>query len=325
MHVSYTGAEGPNYTISFSSENLPEIDQLYYLLCRVIFVEGIRAAPRGMPIKEILNCSFHLENPRSRVITSARRAVKPKYLAGELVWYLSGEREIGRIIKHSTFWKNLVDEHGKVNSNYGDKIFWSGGEFLPANSQFVKVANELVRDPDSRRAVISIHTQEAADQNPKDVPCTLNLQFFIRDSKLHLSTMMRSNDLMLGFCNDLFQFTMIQELMLSYLHEIGYEKFDNLELGTYHHYAGSMHVYERHFELLKEEVLGDAIICHELTAFAAVPPLQPMDKISIREFKDALCLFESGSHMELIEALDSSKPTAVHLAKMMTKTAAQDP
>jgi hypothetical protein len=30
------------------------------------------------------------------------------------------------------------------------------------------------------------------------------------------------------------------------------EKYPNLELGTYTHYVHSMHIYERHFELVKE-------------------------------------------------------------------------
>jgi thymidylate kinase len=52
---------------------------------------------------------------------------------------------------------------------------------------------------------------------------------------------MRSNDIVLGFTYDIFAFTMFQEMMAN---ELG------LELGTYYHNVGSMHIYQKNFNLL---------------------------------------------------------------------------
>jgi thymidylate synthase len=94
--------------------------------------------------------------------------------------------------------------------------------------------------------------------------CTLTLHWFIRQDKLHLIVNMRSNDVILGFTNDVFQFTMLQEMMLMQLRGT----YPNLELGCYYHNAGSMHVYQRHFAMI------DKIIADER---ALEMPMIPMD------------------------------------------------
>ena len=87
-----------------------------------------------------------------------------------------------------------------------------------------------------------IHIKQARDVlvNPtKDLNCTVCLQFFISEGKLYMTTYMRSNDLWMGFPNDVFQFTCIQIYLAMKL---------NLQLGTYTHVAGSLHLYERDYE-----------------------------------------------------------------------------
>ena len=77
-------------------------------------------------------------------------------------------------------------------------------------------------------------------ENPtNDLNCTVCLQFIVRDEKLYCTTYMRSNDLWLGFPYDVFQFTCIQIRMAM---ELG------LDIGSYTHIAGSLHIYERDFE-----------------------------------------------------------------------------
>ena len=77
----------------------------------------------------------------------------------------------------------------------------------------------------------------------KDINCTVCLQFFIRNNKLHMTTYMRSNDLWMGFPYDVFQFTNMQVLMSM---ELG------VELGTYTHISGSLHLYKRNLVKVDE-------------------------------------------------------------------------
>lgn len=80
----------------------------------------------------------------------------------------------------------------------------------------------------------------------KDFPCTIFLQFFIRDKKLHLICSMRSNDLILGFTYDAATFTLFQEKMLLELRQ----KIPDLKMGHYFHFASSMHVYKKHYKMI---------------------------------------------------------------------------
>jgi thymidylate synthase len=100
-----------------------------------------------------------------------------------------------------------------------------------------QVANviALLRSPDSRRAVIQLFDAADIAKRRKEIPCTCVLQFMIRRRRLHMLTYMRSNDAFLGLSHDVFAFTMIQEIMARTL---------SVELGTYKHIVGSLHLYE---------------------------------------------------------------------------------
>ncbi|MGH8883762.1 MAG: thymidylate synthase [Egibacteraceae bacterium] len=67
------------------------------------------------------------------------------------------------------------------------------------------------------------------------MPCTLGYRFFLRAGRLHMHTTMRSQDLWLGFCYDLFTATVLQELLAGWL---------GAELGEYRHHIDSLHLYQ---------------------------------------------------------------------------------
>lgn len=223
---------------------------------------GTTSHPRGTTTKEILNYNITLENPRNRVVTFNSRNTNKKYLLGELIWYISGANTLDGILPYSKFWANITNSgdhdgypEGTINSNYGNRLF--GKSMLPALSeysgyvptnginQWQETIDLLKKDKDTRQALLNIHLPSDRHVGNKDVACTLSLQFFIREDSLHLIVNMRSNDIILGFTNDVFQFTMLQEMMLVQLKEF----YPDLKLGIYYHNAGSMHLYDRHFTM----------------------------------------------------------------------------
>ena len=62
---------------------------------------------------------------------------------------------------------------------------------------------------------------------------------------------MRSNDIIFGLCNDVFTFSMFQQMMLNELNRRGAK----ISLGTYNHHAGSLHLYERHYKMASKIIL----------------------------------------------------------------------
>jgi len=73
------------------------------------------------------------------------------------------------------------------------------------------------------------------DLEAKDVPCTLAIEFRIRNGRLNMRAIMRSQDILWGMANDLPTFSFLQEIVASLL---------NVEMGTLTVTVGSFHVYE---------------------------------------------------------------------------------
>jgi thymidylate synthase len=213
---------------------------------------GYESAPRGQKTKEIINYSFSLVNPRNRIVHFPDRKTSLKYLLGEFIWYISGSADPKGILPYAKFWDSIRNPDGTVNSNYGTRLFGHHQDSLVTRdgqkmSQWQAVINILTKDNDSRQAIVNIHMPSDRWDGNKDVPCTISLQFLIRDWRLHMIVTMRSNDVIMGTSNDIFQFTMLQEALALELRKT----MPALELGYYYHNAGSLHIYERHFEMAK--------------------------------------------------------------------------
>jgi thymidylate synthase len=188
---------------------------------------------------ELINANLILTNPTANTMCDGARGMSLKYAIAELLWYNSTNPSVKSIEPYSKFWKNISDDGKTVNSNYGYCIRKKFGF-----DQWEMCKQLLSNDSLSRQAVM--HIKEARDivKNPtKDLNCTIALQFFVRNNKLDLIVTMRSNDVWLGLPYDLFNFTCMQMQMAM---ELG------IEVGTYYHNAGSLHMYERDFNKLKE-------------------------------------------------------------------------
>lgn len=184
---------------------------------------------------EIINAVTVLSNPINNIMKNDVRKLSMKYAIGEMLWYMSGKPLLKEIQKYGRGWDRMSDDGETVNSNYGWCIKKKYGF-----DQYKYVKDLLMRDSQTRQAVIHIKEPRNTLENPtKDLNCTVCLQFFVREGKLYMTTYMRSNDLWMGFPYDVFQFTCLQVLLSM---ELG------LELGTYTHIAGSLHLYKRDYE-----------------------------------------------------------------------------
>ena len=181
--------------------------------------------------KALFNVGFYLNKPQETYIKSGFRKWSKEYAQAEWQWYLSGDRKVetlGNIYgKVPEIWQMMADENGEVNSNYG----WQ----WQREGQLDKVIEKLKSNPNTRHAAISIYDGKEINKYSKDTPCTYAVQFTIIDDKLNMSVYMRSNDLWFGFCNDQYQFSMLQQGVAE---ELG------IEVGWYYHHAHNMHIYK---------------------------------------------------------------------------------
>ena len=217
------------------------INQIITQICQLLIDEGKLSSPRGMETLELMNVWCELSDITKNVCTLPARKLSRKYLNAELDWYRSGELSIDKINDHSSMWEKICDEFGYVNSNYG---YWAKHHKCNNEiTQFAWCAEQLFKDPNSRRAIINYNNPEHKYSGVKDFPCTISQQFYIRNGYLDSVVMMRSNDLIYGFCYDVPWFTLLQREMAQLL---------NIKKGNYYHYAMSMHVYERHFKMISK-------------------------------------------------------------------------
>ena len=227
------------------------------------------SSPRGMKIKENLGVQFRIYNPRDRLPRVAARNFSLAYFVAETLWYLNADDSTEWISYYAPFWSNISDNNKTANSAYGARIFKTHPRIGNGNIvQWDYVKEELRKDPDSRRAVIHIRTPSDSIIESKDVPCTLSLQFFIRENKLHLHVSMRSSDIILGLAYDVPAFTTIQEILAN---ELG------VELGEYVHTSNSLHCYERDFEML--DAIANTRVFKSFDEMPAYPIVFPVGEL----------------------------------------------
>lgn len=180
--------------------------------------------------RQLRNVGFYIQDPEHRIVSAPFRKWKRSYAEKEWAWYMSGDPSAFEISKHAKIWKQCMDKDGNVNSNYGYQ--WKRG------NQIDYVLNELRRNPNSRRASISIYDAKDRHNFENDTPCTYAINFYIKRNQLNMSVMMRSNDLWFGFCNDQYCFANLQIMIADTL---------SLRIGTYYHFVNNLHLYERHY------------------------------------------------------------------------------
>lgn len=258
---------------TYSNFTLAYVD----LLKDVYRVPEHESAPRGLKIRERLGHSFRIADIRDRIPYVPHREFSISYMIAELVWYLSGNNSTEWISNYSGFWRNISDDGFTANSAYGARIFMEhpyqrvvGMDSNVNFNQWQYVKDELKKDADSRRAVIHIRMPQDSYMASKDVPCTLTLQYFIRDGALHQVASMRSSDLILGIAYDIPAFTIFQEMLAL---ELG------VECGSYTHISNSLHIYEKHYTMV-EKIIGDPWVkefphrCRTMPAMPGKPPVE---------------------------------------------------
>jgi len=261
------------------------------------------SSPRNQKIKEKLGVTFTIKNPRHRYPFVEGRKFSPTYLAAELLWYLSGNNQTSWISKYSKFWSRISDDGKTANSAYGARLFKNNPIIASGRlNQWQYVKDELSKDPDSRRAIMHIRVPADSIDAKLDVPCTLSLQFFIRDEKLHMITNMRSSDLIFGIAYDIPAFTFFQEMLAVDL---------GVGLGSYTHTSNSLHIYERHF-LMTENILDEASVRTSLKSASACGPMPALETFSCDQesrsfWVSKLMNFESElQHQETIDDIVST-------------------
>lgn len=242
-------------------EDIPgQIDKnLFRMMYIQLLMDGKEIRPRDLRCIEVQNFHFQLP-PYVRFTNFEARKLNLDYIKREFLWYLKGDPKDISICEHAKMWSTLIREDGSINSNYGQYIF---GDL----NQFDVCKSILENDKDSRRAsILILQPHHVKDLKSKDVPCTYSINFRIREEHLNMTVHMRSQDIIYGMSNDIPTFSFIHEMMYVALTE----HYPTLKHGDYFHIVDSMHVYEKHYKMIKEmtelEAKYDFVDCPQISS-----------------------------------------------------------
>ena len=196
---------------------------------------------------EMLGASFLADEPA--IFGTPNR----DYIEREIEWYKSESTNVNDIPGETPkAWVMTGNQYGEINSNYGHLI-WSDKYF----NQYEQVIDELERNPNSRRAQMIYNRPsiwiEATENGKNDFICTNAVTYYIRDHKVHCVVQMRSNDVIFGYKNDYaWQQYVLHKLTNKLNHRRSILSDDAmLEAGDIHWQVMNLHVYGRHFHLVK--------------------------------------------------------------------------
>lgn len=187
---------------------------------------GTPIRPRGHETLEVLNHTSVIDMSQPTV-GSIKRRLSYTHMANEALWILTGDSRLSTIRRTAPSYEKFSDDGVTLQGAYGPMVV----------SQMRFLVETLMEDVESRQAVMSLWRPNP--RKSRDIPCTVSMQFLIRDCKLHCITNMRSSDAWLGFPYDVFCFTMISQMLLLVMGS------NIISLGNLYLNVGSQHLYAK--------------------------------------------------------------------------------
>ena len=203
------------------------IDGVMTMLLRQIQLYGTDVTTRGRTSKELTGVALKIFNPLGRIYHKKGQSIDLIRIIGHMLWNFREATDLESIAYYDTQAHRFANEKNKINTGYGYRM-------MP---KIRKIIALLRKDPGSRRAIAQVLHADLLDDylTPREFPCLMSLQFFVRMGKLDCIAFMRSQNVAKLLPQDMFLTTMIQEYVAAML---------DVELGTYIHMIGSAHVFE---------------------------------------------------------------------------------
>lgn len=191
-------------------------------------VMGTQTGPRPDKMRERLNYSFVIEQPRNRLTPSLPLDVA----VARFVWMMAANNRLADISFYEPKVSRFTDDGLTVpGSDYGMRL----RQPQAGLDQISGAISRLRKSPTTRRAAAAIYQPHDSTRESEDIPCAFGLLFHNRSGKLHTTIIMRSNNALDLLPYNLFEFSMLSEVVAAEA---------DLELGDFTYFAGSMHCFD---------------------------------------------------------------------------------
>ena len=176
------------------------------------------------------------------------KQVHLKSVIYELLWFLRGDTNVQYLKEHGVkIWDEWADERGELGPVYGKQ--WRSWPKLDGSTvdQISFLIDELKRNPESRRLIISAWNVAELDQMALP-PCHCLFQFYVRGKELSCQLYQRSADAFLGVPFNIASYALLTMMIAQVT---GYEASEFI------HTFGDIHIYLNHLEQVKLQLSRD--------------------------------------------------------------------
>ncbi len=200
------------------------------------------------------------------------KKVHLKSIIYELLWFLNGDTNIKYLTDNGvSIWNEWADENGDLGPVYGAQWrSWRGADNKIVD-QFADVIEQIKKNPDSRRLIVSAWNA-AEIPNMALAPCHTMFQFYVAEGKLSLQLYQRSADVFLGVPFNIASYALLCMMVAQVC---------GLEVGDYVHTFGDVHIYNTHFEQVKKQLSRDP---KPLPAMKLNPEIKDVFSFSFEDF-----------------------------------------
>jgi thymidylate synthase len=214
----------------------------YLDLCRRILDEGVTKQDRtGTGTISVFGHQMRFDLSEGFPLVTTKK-LHTKSIIHELLWFLSGDTNIRYLQENGVrIWNEWADENGDLGPVYGRQWRSFAGPDGKTVDQIQWVIDEIKRNPDSRRLVVSAWNPAELDKMALP-PCHLLFQFYVAEGKLSCQLYQRSADTFLGVPFNIASYALLTQMVAH---------VTNLAPGEFVHTIGDAHLYLNHVEQVK--------------------------------------------------------------------------
>ena len=245
----------------------------YLDLVQQILDEGVRKEDRtGTGTLSVFGHQMRYDLAAGFPLVTTKK-VHVRSVVAELLWFMRGDTNTAWLREHGvTIWDEWADSGGDLGPIYGYQWrSWptpSGGHV----DQLAWVVEQIRRDPDSRRHVVS--AWNVADLDAMALtPCHALFQFYVADGRLSCQLYQRSADVFLGVPFNIASYALLTHMVA---------QVTDLEVGDFVHTFGDAHLYVNHLDQAREQLARDPRPMPELWLDPAVRDLDAFAVDSVK-------------------------------------------
>ena len=214
----------------------------YLDLMRTILDEGHYKADRtGTGTYSIFGYQMRFDLQKGFPLLTTKK-LHLRSIIYELLWFLRGDTNIQYLHDHNvTIWDEWADENGDLGPVYGKQ--WRSWEAPDGRviDQITSLIEQLKRNPDSRRLIVSAWNPADVDQMALP-PCHTMFQFYANDGQLSCQLYQRSADVFLGVPFNIASYALLTMMVAQVC---------GLKAKDFVHTFGDAHIYSNHVEQAK--------------------------------------------------------------------------